>query len=52
MQARQFLGGGWLARKRDLERLVDECHYFLNLQQLAMLEAIILTHVPQQFFSR
>jgi hypothetical protein len=39
-------GGGWLARKRDLERLVDQCHYFINLQNLDMLEAIILAHVP------
>lgn len=39
-------GGGWLARKRDLERLVDQCHYFINLQNLEMLEAIILASVP------
>lgn len=45
-------GGGWLARKRDLERLVDECHYFLNLQNLDMLEAIILTYVPRSYISR
>jgi hypothetical protein len=42
-------GGGWLARKRDLERLVDQCHYFLNLQNLGMLEAIILAHVPKSY---
>lgn len=45
-------GGGWLARKRDLERLVNECHYFLNLHHLDMLEAIILTHIPQAYISR
>ena len=39
-------GGGWLARKRDLERLVKQCHYFVNLQNLDMLEAIIVKHVP------
>ncbi|HEY84077.1 MAG TPA: hypothetical protein G4N96_03050 [Chloroflexi bacterium] len=39
-------GGGWLARKRDLERLVDQCHYFVNLQNLDMLEDIVLQHVP------
>ena len=39
-------GGGWLARKRDYERLIDQCHYFLNLRHLAMLEAIVLKHVP------
>ncbi len=40
-------GGGWLARKRDMERLVDQCHYFINLQNLDMLEDIILQHVPR-----
>lgn len=39
-------GGGWLARKRDLQRLVKECHYFINLQHLDMLESIVLQHVP------
>lgn len=42
-------GGGWLARKRDMERLVAECHYFINLQTLAMLESIVLTHVPRSY---
>ena len=39
-------GGGWLARKRDLERLVNQCHYFINLRHLDMLESIVLAHVP------
>lgn len=43
-------GGGWLARKRDLERLVRECHYILNLQNLEMLEDIILEHIPKGYF--
>ncbi len=38
-------GGGWLARKRDLERLVEQCHYFLNLAHLDMLETIVLRHI-------
>lgn len=38
-------GGGWLARKRDFRRLVDQCHYFINLENLDMLEAIIARHV-------
>lgn len=42
-------GGGWLARKRDLARLVDQCHYFINLQNLDMLEAIVLKHVPPRY---
>ncbi len=44
-------GGGWLARKRDLERLVEQCHYFINLQYLDMLEAIVLKHVPERYFT-
>jgi hypothetical protein len=44
-------GGGWLARKRDLERLVEHCHYFINLQHLDMLEAIVLQHVPGRYFT-
>jgi len=44
-------GGGWLARKRDLQRLVEHCHYFINLQYLDMLEAIVLKHVPERYFS-
>lgn len=43
-------GGGWLARKRDLQRLVDQCHYFINLHYLDMLEGIILDHVPRRYF--
>lgn len=42
-------GGGWLARKRDLQRLVENCHYFINLHYLDMLESIILTHVPKRY---
>lgn len=41
-------GGGWLARKRDLERLVEHCHYFINLNQLDMLDDIIERHVPKK----
>lgn len=42
-------GGGWLARKSDLERLVEQCHYFINLQHLDMLEAIVMKHVPKKY---
>lgn len=45
-------GGGWLARKRDMERLVDQCHYFINLHHLGMLEAIVLKHVPSVFHAQ
>lgn len=42
-------GGGWLARKRDMERLVNQCHYFLNLKNLNLLENIILEHIPEKY---
>jgi len=44
-------GGGWLARRGDLEYLVEQCHYFINLQHLDMLEAIVLKHVPERYFT-
>ena len=44
-------GGGWLARKRDYQRLVNQCHYFINLQTLNQLEEIILQTVPKRYFS-
>lgn len=40
-------GGGWLARQKDLRRLLDGCHYFLNINNLNMLKGIILKHVPK-----
>lgn len=45
-------GGGWLARRNDFERLVENCHYFINLRHLDMLEGIILAHVPQKYFRK
>ncbi len=45
-------GGGWLARKQDMKRLVDECHYFINLQNLDLLENIILEHLPKKYFKK
>jgi hypothetical protein len=45
-------GGGWLARKRDFQRLVAQCDYFINFQHLDMLEAIVLTHVPKKYLKR
>jgi len=41
-------GGGWLARKRDLERLVEHCHYFINLNHLSMLDDIVRQHVRKR----
>lgn len=45
-------GIGWLARKADFKRLVEECHYFLNLKHLDMLESIMKKHVPGKFFKK
>lgn len=45
-------GGGWLARKRDFQRLVENCHYFINLRHLDLLEPIVLAHVPQKYFQK
>lgn len=45
-------GGGWLARKSDLRRLVENCHYFVNFQYLDMLEAIVRLHVPDKYFKQ
>ncbi|MDZ7331705.1 MAG: hypothetical protein ONB31_06980 [candidate division KSB1 bacterium] len=45
-------GGGWLARKRDFQRLVQQCDYFINFHYLDMLEAIVLKHVPRKYFQR
>ncbi|MGQ9710530.1 MAG: hypothetical protein ACUVXE_08700 [Anaerolineae bacterium] len=45
------LTGGWLARKRDFQRLVESCHYFINLQHLDMLEPIVLAHIPRKYLA-
>lgn len=45
-------GGGWLARKRDFVRLVENCDYFINLHYLDMLEPIVLKHTPSRYLQR
>ncbi len=45
-------GGGWLARRRDFQRLVENCHYFINLRYLDLLAPIVLTHVPQKYLQK
>jgi len=40
-------GGGWLARQADLKRLVEACHYFLNINTINMLKAIIKQNFPK-----
>lgn len=42
-------GGGWLARKRDLYRLWENCHFFLNLHNLSDLEKIVYVSVPKKY---
>jgi hypothetical protein len=44
-------GGGWLARKRDFERLVNQCNYYINLALLDILEGIVLQYVPKRYFN-
>lgn len=44
-------GGGWLARRSDLRKLHQGCHYCLNLNMLDQLEAIVCRHVPARFFT-
>lgn len=39
-------GAGWWARQSDLRKLVDGCHYILNIKNLDMLEGVIVKHVP------
>jgi len=45
-------GAGWLARRSDLRKMHEGCHYCLNMQTIAQLETIVLKHVPRRFFSR
>jgi hypothetical protein len=45
-------GAGWLARRSDLRKLYEGCHYCLNMQTLNQLETIVLNHVPQRFFNK
>lgn len=45
-------GAGWLARRSDLRKMYEGCHYCLNMKTLHHLEAIIQSHVPRRFFSK
>jgi hypothetical protein len=45
-------GAGWLARRSDLRKMYEGCHYCLNMQTLNQLETIVLNHVPQRFFNK
>lgn len=44
-------GAGWLARRSDLRKMYEGCHYCLNMKTLYQLEAIIQAYVPARFFS-
>jgi len=45
-------GAGWLARRSDLRKMHEGCHYCLNMQTLDQLEPIVLNHVPKKFFKK
>ena len=45
-------GAGWLARRSDLRKIHEGCHYCLNMKTLDQLESIILNHVPKRFFTQ
>lgn len=45
-------GAGWLARRSDLRKIYEGCHYCLNMQTLDQLEPIVLNHVPKKFFKK
>lgn len=42
-------GAGWLARRSDLRKMYEGCHYCLNMKTLPELERIVLEHVPARF---
>jgi DpnII restriction endonuclease len=44
-------GGGWLGRQSDMKKLVHCSDYVLNINTIDMLEAIIIKHVPDEFFN-
>jgi hypothetical protein len=45
-------GAGWLARRSDLRKIYEGCHYCLNMQTLDQLETIVINHVPKKFFKK
>lgn len=45
-------GAGWLARRSDLRKMYEGCHYCLNMRTLSQLETIVLSYVPRRFFLR
>jgi hypothetical protein len=45
-------GSGWLARRSDLRKMLEGCHYIVNFKTLAQLEAIICKHTPEKYFSK
>lgn len=45
-------GAGWLARRSDLRKIYEGCHYCLNMQTLDQLEPIVSNHIPKKFFKK
>ena len=44
-------GAGWLARRTDLQKIFNGCHYCLNIRTLDQLESIIFKYLPSRFYS-
>jgi hypothetical protein len=45
-------GAGWLARRSDLRKLFEGCHYCLNMKTIDQLEDIIIKYVPTKYFKK
>lgn len=45
-------GGGWLARQADLKRLLNGCHYFININTLSMLDDIVKNYLRDNIQKR
>jgi len=42
-------GSGWLARRSDLRKIFDACHYCLNIRTIDQIEPIIYKFLPDRF---
>lgn len=45
-------GAGWLAGRSDLEKLYRGCDFCLSIYTLGSLDAVVLSHVPEQYFTK
>jgi hypothetical protein len=44
-------GAGWLARRSDLRKIYNGCHYCININSLEQIEPIIYKYLPKQYFA-